>query len=356
MTRKPTAFRLDDPDVLVDGDAPHKASKKPATGAKAYAKPKATITADTELDEMLSPDETGTAIVPAPPPVKSGFPWGKIFGAAISTFVSISFGLWATQVVEDLFARAPWLGWIGAGLLALMALALVSFVLKEVFGILRLSRIAEIRDRADAAAIADDMSEAKKIVARLQLLYAADATTAKGRSALAEHEDEIIDGRDRLKLAERHLLALKDAEARALVTGASKRVAAVTAISPRAAIDIVYVLWEAVRLIRRLATLYGGRPSGLGTVKLARMVVGHLALTGGVAMTDSIVQQLVGHGLAAKLSARLGEGVVNGLLTARIGLAALSVVRPLPYLAGKPPALSDIMSELTKFGAVTKKE
>lgn len=80
------------------------------------------------------------------------------------------------------------------------------------------------------------------------------------------------------------------------------------------------------------------------------MVVGHLALTGGIAMTDSIVQQLIGHGLAAKLSARLGEGVVNGLMTARIGLATLSVVRPLPYLSGKPPALGDIMSELTRFG------
>ena len=141
-----------------------------------------------------------------------------------------------------------------------------------------------------------------------------------------------------------------------ITESAAKRVAAVTAISPRAAVDIVYVLWESVRLIRRLATLYGGRPSGLGTIRLARMVVSHLALTGGIAMTDSIVQQLVGHGLAAKLSARLGEGVVNGLMTARIGLAALSVVRPLPYLAGKPPALSSIMSELTKFGAAPKKD
>lgn len=245
---------------------------------------------------------------------------------------------------------SQWLGWLGAGLLGLAVLALLAFVLKEAFGILRLSRITEIRERADAAATADDMNAAKKVVARLTLLYAGDATTAKGRAALGEHEAEIIDGRDRLMLAERHLLAAKDAQARALVTGAAKRVAAVTAISPRAAVDIVYVLWESVRLIRRLATLYGGRPSGLGTVRLARMVVGHLALTGGIAMTDSIVQQLIGHGLAAKLSARLGEGVVNGLMTARIGLATLSVVRPLPYLSGKPPALGDIMSELTRFG------
>ena len=348
MTRKPAAFRLDDPQVTLDGDAPKK--------GKSSAREKARVTPDPTLDEALSPDETGTAIVPAPPPVKSGFPWGKLLGAALSAFISISFGLWATQVVEDLFARAEWLGWLATGLLGLAALALVAFVLKETFGIYRLSRITHLREEADKAATDDDMNAAKRIVSRVTALYAADATTAQGRAALAEHDGEIIDGRDRLKLAERHLLGLKDAEARALVTGAAKRVAAVTAISPRAAVDIVYVLWESVRLIRRLATLYGGRPSGLGTIRLARMVVGHLALTGGIAMTDSIVQQLVGYGLAAKLSARLGEGVVNGLMTARIGLAALSVVRPLPYLAGKPPALGSIMNELTKFGSAPKKE
>jgi putative membrane protein len=139
-------------------------------------------------------------------------------------------------------------------------------------------------------------------------------------------------------LAEKYILRKKDAEARAIILGASKRVAAVTAISPRALIDVLYALIESIRLIRKLATLYGGRPTGLGMVRLFRTVAGHLAITGGVALTDSVVQQLIGHGLAARLSARLGEGVVNGLLVARIGLAALDVCRPLPYLAGKPPA------------------
>jgi len=40
---------------------------------------------------------------------------------------------------------------------------------------------------------------------------------------------------------------------------------------------------------------------------------------------------MLGHGIAAKLSQRLGEGVLNGLLTARLGLAAIDVTQPLPY-------------------------
>ena len=73
----------------------------------------------------------------------------------------------------------------------------------------------------------------------------------------------------------------------------------------------------------------------------ARFVV----LTGGLATSDSLIQQILGHGIAAKLSARLGEGLLNGLLTARLGLAAIDVVRPLPFAALSRPTLSDLMSE-----------
>jgi len=74
-----------------------------------------------------------------------------------------------------------------------------------------------------------------------------------------------------------------------------------------------------------------------------------------MAAGDSILQQFLGHGIAARLSARLGEGVVNGLLTARVGIAAIDVCRPLPFIIGRPPRLSDVMSELGRLGAKNNK-
>src|SRR5690606_14084140 len=141
--------------------------------------------------------------------------------------------------------------------------------------------------------------------------------SAAGRRRLQELEGEILDCADLLALAERELLAGLDREARDIVMNSAKRVSVVTAISPRALIDVAFVLFEASRLIRRLSQHYGGRPGGLGFIKLVRDVLGHLAVTGSIAVGDSLVQQLVGHGLAARLSARLGEGVINGLMTVR---------------------------------------
>ena len=84
----------------------------------------------------------------------------------------------------------------------------------------------------------------------------------------------------------------------------------------------------------------------MGDLRLARLVLGHLALTGGVALGDDVLQQLIGHGLTARLSARLGEGMVNGAFTGRIGIAAIDLCRPLPFIEAERPRLRDFLAEL----------
>ncbi|MBV6657113.1 MAG: DUF697 domain-containing protein, partial [Devosiaceae bacterium] len=88
----------------------------------------------------------------------------------------------------------------------------------------------------------------------------------------------------------------------------------------------------------------------LGAIWLGRHMLTHLAVTGGLAATEGLVSQVLGHSLAARLSARLGEGVINGLLTARVGIAAIAVTRPLPYFSGKPPTLSDVTRGMANLG------
>lgn len=192
------------------------------------------------------------------------------------------------------------------------------------------------------------MRAARKLTSELCALYANRPDTAQGRGALRQLEQDIIDGSDLIDLTERNLMRPMDKQARTLVMASAKRVSVVTAISPRALIDIGYVLYENIKLIRRIADLYGGRPGTLGFWRLARSVVAHLAVTGSIAIGEGFIQQVVGHGVAAKLSSRLGEGVINGMLTARVGIAAVDLCRPLPFSDQSRPTLSDFVGELIR--------
>jgi putative membrane protein len=196
--------------------------------------------------------------------------------------------------------------------------------------------------------VSDDRAASRSIVQELLKVAHQNPQLARARAALQSHSDDIIDGGDRIRLAERELMTQLDEEARRLVSSAAQRVSIVTAVSPRALVDVLFVLLVSLRMIRQLAWLYGGRPGALGMIRLMQHVIANLAITGGIAASDSMIQQMLGHGIAAKLSQRLGEGILNGLLTARLGLAAIEVTRPLPFMALPRPALADLAKDLLR--------
>src|SRR5690606_6287245 len=208
-------------------------------------------------------------------------------------------------------------------------------------GLARLKTMDRLRERAAAALLADDLPAAQKIVSELTALYTDRPDLARPRAGLETDIGSILDGAELIKTAERALMAPLDARARALTASSARRVALVTAIVPRAVIDLAFVVFESFRLARNLADLYGARPGFFGFLRLVGAILSHLAVTGGLVLTDGVMEQLIGQGLAAKLSARLGEGVLNGLMTVRVGIAAIKLVRPLPFSTQKSPIVTD---------------
>lgn len=333
--RKPAAFRLDDPRVVI--------APPPEDGAK----PRALRGVVRVMPEPESADITVPSQAPVPI-TRRRFPWGTVFWSSLGGLVLLGLGLATANLIQDLYARVEWLGAFGAALAALAVLAFLVICCREVLGLVRLASLEKLRARAEAAMTHDDRDAARTIVRELTSKLSATPQLARGRGDLEVHLTEIIDGRDLLHLAERSLMTPLDREASRLIARTATRVSIVTAVSPRAAIDMAFVLFAALGLIRRLATLYGGRPGMLGMIRLVRHIISHLTVTGSLAAGDSLIQQMLGHGVAAKLSARLGEGVLNGLLTARLGLAAMDVARPLPFAALPKPALSDIAGDLLR--------
>lgn len=341
--RKPVAIRLEQ-QATIRPEKPNAPTEKKARTPRATA----------PIEIVDEPDVFAGELEVLTPPVtivaKRGWSLGTVFFAAASLLISLAAGLWVDQLIRDLFSRADWLGWLAAAAAVLSLLTLIIIAARELLGLRNLKAVEALRGEGAEAVRLNNSEMAKAVTGKLEALLSANPATARGRALLSGQHDEIMDGRDRVRLAEQALLKPLDEAARAIILDSSKRVSIVTAVSPRALVDLAYVVYESARLIRRLAELYGGRPGTLGMFKLSRAVIAHLAVTGSIAVGDSLVQQLVGHGVAARLSARLGEGVINGLMTARIGISAMDLVRPLPFDAEKRPGISDFLSDLTSIG------
>ena len=341
---RPRAFRLDDQGVAYD-DAP--AAVAPTAIIRSETKPIPVSARADPLDEGEREIETAQ---------RSGMlrrwrlNFSTLLWSGLGGLVSLTFGLWVTSVTEGLFARAQSLGWISVAFAAAFLIGLIGLVVRELFTLSRQARIAELHAALARAHAEDDRDAARAGVNRLVALYAKRPESARGRAEVQDAAREIIDGRDLIDIAERSLMRPLDAKAHAEIATAAKRVSLVTAISPRAILDVVFVVAQIIRLIRRIAEIYGGRPGLFGFFRLARSILAHLAITGGMAVGDSVLQQLVGHGIASKISARMGEGVLNGLLTARVGLSALAVCRPAPFHVEKRPGVADVAPFLFSGG------
>ena len=327
--RRPVAFRLDSDQVTV-GQANEVGGSAGRT-VRVVLEPESAAPVIADNDLVRTP--------------RRGFRWGMLFWCASGGLMLLAIGLAVISLIEDLFARSRDLGWLGLVFAILAAVSLVIIGFRETIGLLRLATIEKLHQRAADTILSDNRDEGRAVVQHLIALTRSTPSLARARASLEGHLGDIIDGADLVRLAERELMTPLDQEARKLVGAAAKRVSVVTAVSSRAAIDMLFVLGTALGLVRRLSLLYGVRPGTLGLIRLMRLVVSHLAMTGGLAASDSLLQQLVGHGIAAKVSARLGEGLLNGLLTARLGLAAIDVIRPLPFAVMTRPTISDLMSD-----------
>ena len=288
--------------------------------------------ADPSLAPPLPPE------TPSPPKaiLAAARPRGPLSRIGLAVFsallaLMLSSALW--QFVTGLFAANTWLGWIGFALVAAAVMLAFLAALREGRAYLRMGQMDAIRARAARIAPQDNLTAARAVVADVLRLYRGRADLSWATERLHEQQSDVLDADALLALAERELMAPLDRAALLEIELAARQVAMITAFVPLALADVAAVLFANMRLIRRLSQIYGGRSGSLGSMILLRKVAAALLGAGGMAMADDMIGSVAGGGVLAKLSRRFGEGVVNGALTARVGIAAMELSRPLPFVA-----------------------
>ncbi|PID36766.1 MAG: TIGR01620 family protein [Rhodobacterales bacterium] len=268
---------------------------------------------------------------------------GRWFLGLSLSFLTFWASLAAWNYVTGLLAANPVLGMVAAGLLAAILITLLILAARELAGFARLRRVDRVQHAAGEALSGGEREAALAVNRSLKRLYGHVDALKWGLRNLSEREADLLDADALLQLAESELMAPLDAAARREIEAAARQVATVTALVPLALMDVVTALTANLRMIRRIAEIYGGRAGVAGTWRLTRAVMAHLVATGAVAVGDDLIGSLAGGGMLSKLSRRFGEGVVNGALTARVGVAAIEVCRPLPFIRAPRPRVSGLI-------------
>lgn len=349
--RKPRVFEADDP--AVKPSEPPLQFDTEENGEEAQGRAGLGSEADTDA-EGLGQAKQGAAA--QPPQGGSTFSWFNVFMSALFGLFVLALSLWYAQFVSVVVLRNDWIGWLAQALAGIILLILTVFILRELVGYLRLNQLGRVRSDANKAKTDDDFALAQKTVRRLKGLLGRDREQRWSLDRFRENERHMRDASSLLGLADRVLLEKPDEHAREIIYQSSRRVGVVTAVVPITFIVMAFVLFENLRMVRRLAGVYGGQPGFFGGLRLFSWIVGHIAASGAIALTDDLWGQFFGQDMLRRFSAKLGEGAFNGALTTRLGLAALSICRPLPFIETKPPrarhifyqAFPDLRPDLVK--------
>ncbi|MDX2421501.1 MAG: TIGR01620 family protein [Amphritea sp.] len=206
-----------------------------------------------------------------------------------------------------------------------------------------LQALDDIQRDAQRLSSANDFGDARHFIQKLQTFYA-DKPQAIFYQRCIDQLPDYSNDREIIEHIERVFVQPLDQEALRRVSSFSLQTGAAVAVSPWASLDMLLSLWRSLKMIDEVAQVYGIRPSLSNRYKLLKQVIHQLIFVGA---TDIMVDQLMSEFGAASLttmtSTRIGQGVGAGIYTARIGIAAMMVSRPIEFNGSNKPKLKSVI-------------
>lgn len=203
------------------------------------------------------------------------------------------------------------------------------------------------RWREQAQAIAENLQYGQARPLCQQILSSLPKTEGQLNFS-TQHQIEHSDA-ETLQLFDLLVLQPIDAEASARISAAAKQVGVAVAISPFALADMLLIGWRGFRLMAELSDLYGVRLGTMQRMALLKKFAEMLFWTGATELAIDVGGDFLGAELSSKLSARAGQGMLAGLMLARLGRFVQQQLRPLPMVGTKSqvqPLLQSLLQRL----------
>lgn len=218
------------------------------------------------------------------------------------------------------------------------------------------SALEQVKQQAERLSETDNIEQGSGFVERLNVFYASKPQQVYFQRCIESLPDYSND-REVVNHIERVFLQPLDKEALRRVSDVSLQTGTAVAVSPWAAVDMALSLWRSIKMIDDVAQVYGVRPSLANRYKLLKLVIHQLAFVGvSEIMIDHVMEEFGSSTLTSLASARVGQGLGAGIYTARIGIAAMKVSRPIGFSnESQPKARSIIDPMIERLKGMIKK-
>ena len=242
------------------------------------------------------------------------------------------------------FAQSPIIAALYGALLAIISVIFGTTAFRELSALRQLSRREKVKSQVQDILNDNSKVDARKLCEKISKRLPCDLTNENGKNWADIVQPEYTDA-EVINLYSKEVLSAVDQKALDEVAKFSTESVVLIAISPVAIIDMMLIFWRNIRMINKIAGLYGLKLSYWSRIRLIKQVFINMAYAGASEIIADFGADLLGADLLGKLSGRMAQGLGAGMLTARLGLKTIKECRPIPFNQDAPK-LNDIRKKI----------
>jgi len=240
------------------------------------------------------------------------------------------------------FDKSPIISSIYGVLLFILTLIFGSMIYREFSSLRQLSRQDKVRTQVQNILEGDEKFDARELCEQITEHLPCDINNDKQWTDIVQPEYTDVEV---IHLYSQEMLSNVDQKALDEVAKYSTESVVLIAISPVAIVDMMLMFWRNIRMIDKVAGLYGLKLGYWSRIRLIKQVFINMAYAGASEIISDFGADLLGADLLGKLSGRMAQGLGAGMLTARLGIKTISLCRPVPF-HNQPPKLNTIRKKI----------